>query len=47
MIGTVLHASQHSGHDMPLSHDAALTAIAVGAVVFGLIAYDIYRVYWE
>lgn len=40
---TPIHGSAPSG--LPLAPDAAMTVIALGVLVFAVIAYDMYRHY--
>lgn len=43
IVGIVLHGSEPAAQSLPLARDAAVQALLVGAVVFGVIAYDAYR----
>ena len=43
IVGIVLHGSEPATEALPLAHDAAVQALLVGALVFGVITYDAYR----
>lgn len=41
------HAGAHAGPHLPVPLDVAVPIVAAGGLVFGVIAYDIYRRHWE
>lgn len=47
MLRIVLHGTAAAEEALPMAFDAAVLALVVGTVVFGLIAYDAYRVHWR
>lgn len=48
MMVTFLHGSSGPPEELlPLSQETAVATLAVGAVVFAVIAYDAYRAHWR
>lgn len=46
-VAILYGAGGHSEEILPLSHETAVATLAIGAIVFAVVAYDAYRVHWR